>query len=55
MKKEYRRAVLKALESTKNQKTEILAEADIKYQIPGGSGFYSSGDLDLRRIIVANR
>ena len=34
MKKEFRRAVLQALESTKEQKTEILTEADIQH-LPG--------------------
>ena len=34
MKKEYRRAVLKALESTKDQKAEILTETDILH-LPG--------------------
>jgi hypothetical protein len=34
VKKEYRKAVLKALESTKEQKAEILTEADIQH-LPG--------------------
>jgi hypothetical protein len=34
MKKEYRKAVLKALESTKGQQTQILTETDIQH-LPG--------------------
>jgi hypothetical protein len=34
LKKEYRKAVLKALEITKGQQTQILSEADI-HHLPG--------------------